>query len=160
MSPVFDPDNPQGERVQFKPMTEKEIAEAACWGPGEYNFEVIEAEDTTSKSSGAEMIKLKIKVFNDEGAERTVFDYLLQSVAWKMRHFCYGTGLEQAYENGTLQAMQCVGKCGRVLLRIDQQEGYQAKNAVKDYVVGDGVKQNVKAANAAPAPSDSDEPPF
>ena len=41
--------------MRTTPKSEKEIAEENLWKPGTYDFEIVEAEDTFSKASGAEI---------------------------------------------------------------------------------------------------------
>lgn len=130
--------------MQFAPKSESDIARENLLEPGEYDFEVLTAEDKISKS-GNEMIALKLAVFH-EGRSKHVFDYLLEAFAHKLRHFCHGTGMGDLYDAGTVTAQDCVGRAGRVKLRIseDKTGQYQPKNEVVDYVVAES------AAPAAP----------
>lgn len=118
------------------PKTEREIAEAGLWEPGTYDFEVLEADDTVSKSSGAEMIKLKVKIFNDQGESQIVFDYLLDSMAGKLRHAAEAFGLLAEYERGGMQGIDCQGKTGRckVSIQKDKTGQYPDKNGIADYI--------------------------
>lgn len=122
--------------MKFQPKTEKEIAEANLWPEGEYGFEVTEANDTASKK-GNDMIKLKLRVYNAEGAFKFIDDYLLESMAFKLRHCASTCGLLDVYEGGSLLASDFVGKNGFVKLKITKDETgkYADKNDVKDYVV-------------------------
>lgn len=119
--------------MEFKPKTEKEIEEEMIFPAGEYDFEVLTAEDTVS-SKGNDMIKVKIGVYVGSQIRR-IDDYLLPSMAAKLRHFCDTTGLLSKYESGTLEAADCFGRAGRVKIVVEPaKEAYPAKNAVKDYV--------------------------
>ena len=86
--------------MKFAPKSEKEIASANLLTPGVYGFEIIEAEEATSKA-GNDMIKLMVHVFKEDGTPVTVFDYLMESVAYKLRHAAEGCGILHAYEQGT-----------------------------------------------------------
>jgi Protein of unknown function (DUF669) len=106
--------------------------------PGEYDFEVISAENTISKSSN-NMIKLTLKVWEESGKERTIFDYLvnMSSMWWKIRHFADSVSLSSAFS-----AEDCVGKCGKAIIVIQPGkpnlmtgEKYPDKNTVKDYII-------------------------
>jgi len=149
--------------MQFTPKTDEEIkqaekerAEKSLWPKGEYDFEIQDATDEISKN-GNEMIKLVIKAYNNEGKSQLLFDYLLASIDYKLRHACYGMGLGEYYEDGNLNAQDFIGKTGKVLLDIQPaKDSYPAKNVVKDYVVSDAAKpapakpakpQNVVDAN-------------
>lgn len=117
--------------MRFTPKTNEELQREALLEPGYYDFEVVSAEDAVSKS-GSEMIALKLRIFSDRG-ERSVRDWLLPNMSYKLRHFAETTGLLPAYEAGTFNAEDCKGRTGRVLLKIETQEGYQPKNSVRDY---------------------------
>ena len=123
--------------LSFTPKTEEQIAEENLVPDGEYPFEVIKAEEAISKKTGDPMIKLKLCIFTDDGpaGERHVYDYLIQTMDFKLRHFCACTGLLERYETGTLEAEDCNGRTGHCIVKTEKQAGYKPKNAVKDYVV-------------------------
>lgn len=115
-------------------MSAEEIALAGLLEPGVYPFEVIAASEVLSQN-GNEMIKLKLAVFGADGQQVHVFDYLLEKLAYKIRHFCEHTGMLDKYEKGTLSELDCEGKAGYVQLGIDPAKGiFMPKNSVKDYV--------------------------
>lgn len=122
--------------MRFTPRTEEEVQQYKLIEPGVYSFEVVGAQDKFSRA-GTEMIELKLKVWDNNGKERLVFDYLLEALDYKVRHFCYATGIGTKYEDGTLQAEDCFFKTGKVDIYIakDKTGKYPDKNAVKDYVV-------------------------
>jgi len=121
--------------MKFQPKTEKEIAESNLWPVGEYSFEIIEGTDEISKS-GNEMIKLKVHVFNDEGNLKTITDYLLESIAYKLHHAAAACNLTDKYEEGELQGHDFVGKTGTLKLgrQIDKSGQYPDKNSISDYL--------------------------
>lgn len=122
--------------MNFKAKTEEQIRSAMLLPKGEYQFEVLSAEDTTSKKSGAEMIKVNLGIYNGEAIAARVFDYLMPAMEAKLRHFCDCTGLLAQYQAGTLCAEDCKGRTGRCKLavEVDETGKYEDKNAVKDYV--------------------------
>lgn len=134
--------------MRTTPKSEKELAEAGLWPAGTYDFEVLTAEDTTSRK-GADMIKLKVKIYNDEGQSQTVFDYLLDAMAHKLRHAAEAFGLLDEYEAGGFDAIDCEGKTGKVKIKIEKSEGYPDKNAIADYIVTPSVVGMVKAEKKA-----------
>lgn len=158
--PIFDPDQPTGNQMKFPPKTDEQIARENCMPIGDYDFEVVEAVDKISQK-GNPMIALQLRVFGPERA-MTVRAYLMEAMAFQMRHFCFAVGLGKEYEAGELAAANCIGRTGRLTLKIEDQPGYMPKNAVKDYIV--------PAAGEAPAspsprqpmatPAGNDEPPF
>lgn len=124
--------------MRFQPKTEREIAEAGLLPAGEYDFEVIEAEDTQSKA-GNDMVALKLSVYdNKDGATRRVDDWLVDTDggAYKIRHFASATGLLTLYEKGSLPASEMIGRVGRckIAIRKDKTGNYPDKNSVTDYV--------------------------
>ena len=130
--------------MKFQSRSEQEITEMNLIQPGIYAFEVIDAVDAMSHS-GNEMIKLELKVWDDKGRERKVYDYLLEALAFKLRHFAVNCGLIEKYEKGELSAQDCKYKSGKLELIVQKGkenkiEGgmYPDRNSVKDYV-GDEV---------------------
>jgi hypothetical protein len=129
----------QGEAiVKFTPKSDEQIAnesEFTPWREGIYDFEVTAGEDQVSKA-GNEMIKLTLKVYDEEGRSRTVFDYLLESVAYKLKNAASACGVDHLYNGGTLEGSDFEGRTGKLKLGIrPARDGYQASNTVKDYVV-------------------------
>ena len=152
--------------MRFEPKSEDEVAFVVP--PGEYDFEVDKAEHQVSKK-GADMIKLTLKVWGPGGKPFTIFDYLLESVAAKLRHFCAATGLLGLYESGTLEPHHCEGKSGTVRLK-KKTDDYGTKNEVSDYVVSKltppptreplGTGKRHSAPSSANGPVDDDSVPF
>lgn len=147
--------------MRTTPKTEKELAEVGLWPAGTVDFEVLTAEETTS-SKGNDMIKLKIKIFNDAGESKTVLDYLLDAMPGKLRHAAEAFGLLQEYEAGGFEAIDCEGKTGKCKIKIDKSEGYPDKNGIADYiavVTTGSVEKKTMRAKVAPRDLD-DEIPF
>lgn len=156
--------------MRTTPKSEKEIAEEGLWKPGICDFEVLEAEDTVSKNSGAEMIKLRVKIFNEDGESQTVFDYLLDSMPGKLRHAAAAFGVLADYERGSFDAFSCIGKVGKckVSIQKDKTGQFPDKNGIADYIVPapetDGPRSTARPAaparQKAPAGDIDDEIPF
>lgn len=137
--------------MRVTPKTEEEVQRNRLLTPGECDFEVRKAENVTS-SKGNEMIKLTLEVWDCDSKNAIVWDYLLDKMPHKVRHFCYAVGLGRAYEAGQVDAEQCEGKSGRLLIRNSQDPGYDAKNEVADYVVADRTKETTGYKEAKRAP--------
>ncbi len=124
--------------MRFTPKTEEEVSAPLLLPAGVYRFQVNDAENCISKS-GNEMIKLTITVWADNAV--TIFDYLLEAMAHKLRHFCSATGLIAKYESGDLEDVDCVGKEGHLELIVqkgkqkDDGSMYPDRNAIKDYLL-------------------------
>jgi hypothetical protein len=119
--------------MRFNPMSEQEVLNLL--NPGEYDFLVKNAEDTRSKS-GNEMIKLTLCIWDNQNREHTVFDYLLEAMMYKVKHFADSVGLESEYVSGAFAAHHCMNKTGRCKIIIDDatDSNFPPKNAVKDYI--------------------------
>lgn len=147
--------------MNFNPKTEEEVKRGKLLKPGECDFEVKKATDEVSTNNN-EMIKLQIQVWDADGQTATVFDYLMEAMPAKLRHACFAVGLGESYESGALLADDFVGRTGRCVIYTEPAKGqYDAKNAVRDYVVPDAkpaakppsvagaVREKAKAATAA-----------
>jgi len=120
--------------MNFTPKTEDQLARERLLSAGEYPFSIMEAQDTTSKA-GNDMIKVKLRIFADDGSERHVYDYLLESMGEKLLAFCKSVGLEDEYMTGSLRADMCDGREGFVKLEIEPaSKGFNSKNSVATYV--------------------------
>lgn len=134
---------------------------------GIYDFQVVAAEEQTSRS-GNEMVKLTLHVFNDAGAKRTLFDYLVATdrAVFKIKAFAQATGLADKFESGELDAVDMEGRSGRLKLGVEAASGsYPEKNKVDAYLAaapGAG-KPYVRPTRSKPVMSNddlSDQIPF
>jgi hypothetical protein len=119
--------------MKFQPKSADDIKRESLIEPGEYDFEVLSAEDKVSKS-GNEMIAVKLAVYVD-GKARHAKDWLMEKMAFKLRHFCEATGLLAKYEAGDFTAADCQGRAGKVRIVIQDNPEFGPQNVVKDYVV-------------------------
>jgi hypothetical protein len=151
--------------MKFTPKTEDQLREESLMPAGTYDFEVVEASNEKSKK-GNDMIKVKLQLWDRNGDTRFLYDYLMEAMMFKLLHFCEATGLSQMFQAGNLSAENCLGRTGKVKIKVGEaQNGYAPKNEVKDYVspqAGQGMA--ARAASAAPvasnAPADTDDVPF
>lgn len=138
--------------MKFKHITDEELQSLFIVDPGVYDFEVTAASDRISKN-GNEMIELKLKIWDKKGNERIVFDYLLEAMKFKLKHFAECVGLEDKYNSDEIEASDCIGKMGKVDIIIQQGQPnmsggyYPDKNAVKDYVKSDKNMVQAQKAN-------------
>ena len=134
--------------MNFNPKTEKEIAESKLMPKGEYDFEVVDAFEKLSKSSGKPMIELRLKVSNGNNG-RTLTDYLSIDRQEKLRHAADACGLLDKYNAGSVSNSDFRGKRGRLKLGIekDRTHTYPDKNIVLDYVIASRLSEG-----AGPSP--------
>lgn len=126
--------------MKFQPKTKEELSNLLT--EGEAHFEVIEAQETKSKSSGNDMIVLKVRVVDINGKVGTVDSYL--ATEWSVRNFAYSAGLVEEYEKGEITANDCLcrgdGKGeGKCIIKIKKGEmgergQYPDKNAIARYI--------------------------
>jgi hypothetical protein len=127
--------------MRFQPKSEEEIQTMSLMHPGIYDFEVIKATDKVSRS-GKEMIELQLSVWDTNGKPHTIYDYLMDAMAYKLRHFTEVAGLIDKYNAGIIDEADCLGKSGSVEIIIQKGQPkpdggfYSDKNSVKDYIVG------------------------
>jgi hypothetical protein len=126
--------------MKFTPKTEEELNEIKLVPEGKYSFEVLNAEPMISKG-GNEMIKLTLGIWDKEGQIHTIFDYLLEAMAYKLKHFCDAIGLSDKYKEGSIEPFDLIAKLGTLNLIIqkgkDNPNGgkYPDKNSVRDYII-------------------------
>jgi hypothetical protein len=117
--------------------------------PGSYNFEVLKATNKTS-SKGNPMMEMQLKVWDNNGKEHIIYDYLLSSPTWafKIKHFCESIGL--SYDKGGFETWDCENKFGKCEIIIQKgakkEDGsfYPEKNSVKDYIKKDNLPSTSK----------------
>lgn len=144
--------------MRVDPKTEQEVEEAGLLPAGEYDFEVIEAEDTTSKK-GNDMLVLTLSIEDGDGRSHKVIDYLVDAVAYKVRHFASAVGMLKEYEAGNIPAHLLKGRTGKCKLRLEPAKGdFRAKNSVNDYVKESGGNGAAPPAKFVPQELDDDIP--
>lgn len=138
----------------FNPMTEEQIQLSSLMESGIYDFEVIKSNKKTSKS-GNPMAELNLNVWDKEGKQHVIYDYLVFSNIplniKKIKHFCDSTGLSKDYERGCLPE-NLERLSGKAIIGIQEEQPnpnggfYPKKNVVTDYVIQDksDIKQNPK----------------
>ena len=157
----------------FEPLSRREIQNRLVLQEGKYHFDVVEAENSVSKK-GNKMIRLKLRVYDDEGGSVFVPDWIMLDAGMraqlKMLSFCESCGLEDVYATGNLADHDCLGASGMAQTGIEDSEEFgqrariayyfkpdevlKKKSITKDDAVGG--KSNAKAiANA-----DDDDIPF
>lgn len=122
---------------------------------GDYDVRIIDAIETVSKNSGAEMIKLTLEV---EGRGCRLYDYLIasESTAWKIDTFrrSLGDAVEEE-EEVEIVAQDLIGKTARARLKTEDYNG-KTNNKVDAW-----LEPEVNASNtAAKAEEEDDNEPF
>lgn len=133
--------------MNFKPQTEKQIAEGRLFQVGTYDFEILHTADKSSMKSGDEMIELKVRVSDQSGVSRIITDYLLAKTPRKLRHAAEVCGVLDKYSMGSLSSVDFSGKRGKLKLEIekDKTNKYPDKNVVADYIGSTGSRTKAPA---------------
>lgn len=120
--------------MNFKPKSEAELNSFEIFPKGEYDFNVVKAVEKISKA-GNQMIELELDIYAPNGSKARVFDYLLENVAYKLKHFCESVGLHDEYEDGNITTDMCRNRAGKctIIVKQDKTGEYPDKNEVKDY---------------------------
>lgn len=158
---MFKFDSKTDEQIQA--MKESTLLEA-----GEYSFEVRAVTQTVSKS-GNQMLEVLLGITDKNGEVRTIKDYLMaiDSMIFKLKHFCEAIGLSEEYKAGNLDVMKCFDRTGRC--KVNVQKGklksdgsgyYDDKNGILDYIKSDGTQNHVPDAGKKVDPNLSDDIPF
>lgn len=135
--------------MKVTPRTEEEIRTMMIWPDGEYSFEILNADEKISKSSGKDMLEILFKVYNNDGKSKLITDYLLDNddprMSFKLRHLCNCVGLLESYNKGQLEAIQFIGKSGKAILKTQKDKfgNYPDKNVIKDYIVEDFIDDDL-----------------
>lgn len=135
--------------MKITPKTEKQIEEEMLFAAGNYEVEVIKCEEQVSKGGNA-MLKLMLRVYMPDGTTRTMFDYLLEAMAFKLRHFMVSAGMEDKYNQGDVTSDDLMG--AMVLAEIGikpAKDGYAAQNNITDYMP---IKRSGAAATSRVGP--------
>lgn len=135
--------------MKFKPCTEEEALNLLP--DGEYEFLVKKAEDKVSKNLN-DMILLHISIWDKSGKEHFIKDYLMEAIAYKIKHFCEAVGLTAEYEAGEFDARHCENLTGKCKVIIEQQKdtAYPPKNVIKDYIPESKASLEKMTAKAEP----------
>ncbi len=134
---------------------------------GDYAVTIVEASETVSRSTGADMIKLTLEAEASDGSTTKLFDYLVASPssAWKIDAFRRALGHEVIQgEPVELHAHDLVGHTLRARLKVEEFNGRQ-NNKIEAWLAplaGSGnaaaPASRASAPTAAPAsPTQEDE---
>jgi len=150
--------------VKFAPRSEEELrAEAekrGAWPNGVYDAEIVSAEEKIS-SKGNDMIEMTLNVYHED-TQRQMKDWLVEAMAFKLRHCCDAAGLSDAYEAGTLDAWQLESKSVKVKLTTESYIGSDGvsrkRNKIADYVAPEVATARAPTRASAPANRPASKP--
>lgn len=133
--------------MRFTPKSDEELSNV--WNSDWYEGVIEEAEEKQS-SKGTDMLVLGVRVYGHEGRTKKLPDYIVEAVAFKLKHLAEAASLSAQYESGELHASQLINKKVGVKLRIeiDKTGQYPDKNVIADYRPLQAAKPAVRQAPA------------
>lgn len=150
--------------MTYKPKSDDQLDREGLFQPQTCDFEIKEATQGPSKSSGNLMITLAVKVFDAAGNQQTIWDYIVFGTNFgerKFKHAAKACGLLNEYNAGTLTYQEFEGKNGKCEIDIQEaQNGYGAKNIIKEYIDKEGIEESPVKKKAKEAAPIDDEIPF
>lgn len=132
---------------------------------GDYPVTIVEASETVSRSTGADMIKLTLDAEAPDGATAKVFDYLVASAssAWKIDAFRRALGHEVVQgEPVELSAEDLIGRTLRARLKVEEFNG-RSNNKIEAWLaplVSPGSATAPAKPTPAPKKEDAANEPF
>jgi len=102
----------------YTPKSEEQLAEEGLLADGIYDYEIFSAEEKISKA-GNDMYVLGLHIFDNEGGQRTITDYIALGSNYgerKLRHACDASNMIAVYESGNLVAEDFLNKTGKLTI--------------------------------------------
>lgn len=138
--------------MRFTPKSKEELDARDLMPKGEYDAEILESEETVSKTSGKPMFKLKLGVYDAGGRQQWVYDYIVCDT-YKLPNIARACRLFSRYESGELTADELRGRDVKVRVAIDPaKDGHAAKNKIADYL----FEEETPPAGGPKTPKDPD----
>ncbi|MDP7030247.1 MAG: DUF669 domain-containing protein [Phycisphaerales bacterium] len=131
--------------MEFNPSDGSQRSGLELLPAGEYDIEVIEAEERSSQK-GNQMIALTLQAKHPDGYDARVWDYLVsvQAAVFKIKMFCEATGLQKQFERGRLTAEECVGRRARATVIIEEgRDGFSDRNSIQEYRPADAEPRGI-----------------
>ena len=147
---------------EFNPK-EAEDKTFICLPAGEYEAEIVNAENKVSKTSGYPMIELQMNCHATDGNTVRVFDYIVNpSSLWKLKSICRCCGMD--FNEGKIDEQLLVGRRMSVKLKVrPATDKYSEKNEVFAYLENITSTTPMQATNSdtlKTAAVDTDNVPF
>ncbi len=144
--------------MRFKALTNEQLNEKrGMLAEGDGDFEVGAAEETTSKR-GNHMLKLSLRVWDKNGKEGFIFDYITDDFEWKIKHLLESIGEGHKYQTEEVVPSDLIGKRGKCKIAIQKDKGFGEQPKIKDYVPKSEDK--VELETKKELPNFEDDTPF
>jgi hypothetical protein len=97
---------------------------------GDYNFKVVSAEEKVSKTSGNDMIEMKLEICPPGRKPVQIKDWIVftKDSVNKIKAFCDATGLN--FASGNIDKDDCLGLCGKAkfVQKVSETDGKKYLN--------------------------------
>lgn len=120
-----------------------------CWPEGTYEATIVSVEEKQSKA-GNDMLVVKFRCYSDN-RQTLVTDYITDAMTWKLKKIAKACGMLAEFDtNQPNWYFDLQDKNLRVVLKVDEQDGFDDKNQVRGYEAT-GVASAPKPVSKAPA---------
>lgn len=122
--------------MKFTPLTEAELLRQTMQiQEGPVDFCIQEANEKIS-SAGNNMIEMKLKVYDSEGIQALIFDYITPHSQWRIKQLLESVGYADVYEKGEVPANFLVGLNGKAfaVIQKDKKGVHPPKPVIKYYM--------------------------
>lgn len=137
----------------FTAKTEEEVMNEHLMAAGDYKMRVVEAKFGHSQAGNPQ---INLKLLHAE-TDHAVYCNLTTKFLKLLKHFCDSAKLEYKYQQGTLEAHDCLDK--DVIVRVGIKPKYKEENKNVNYV-DDFLKEMVIIPMVETAPAFDDAIPF
>jgi hypothetical protein len=129
---------------------------------GEASFTVKSAQESISKSSGANQLKICLLVKDRLGDTTTVWEYLpgTRNMAWKIRQFLKSIGCGRFYnDKGMVEPIFLVNKTGNCIIKTRKSDNpeYKDKTIIDKYIEKEAFENESQAQSSN---DEDDDLPF
>ena len=129
---------------------------------GEYDAEIVSAEETKSKK-GNDMWKLAVKVWTGGGGPRVIFDYIVNpGTIYKLKQLASALGKRDLFDSGDMGTQEVTGESVRVSIKTetDKTGQFEDKNVVARYLPQSAGVTHSQNGTASKGGVDDEEIPF
>lgn len=122
--------------MKFQPKSHEELEKEKFFlSPGKADFQVLSATEKTS-SKGNDMFELQLKIWDCDGREGNLYDYIVLNYHSKLVQLLLSIGELDLYTKGEISAPDLVNKSGKAMIHIEKDKTgkYPDKPAIKEYL--------------------------
>lgn len=121
-----------------------------CWPEGTYEATIVSVEEKQSKA-GNDMLVVKFRCYSDN-RQTLVTDYITDAMTWKLKKIAKAVGMLAEFDaNQPNWYFDLQDRNLRVVLKVDEQDGFDDKNQVRGYEPTAVSGAPAKPSNPRPA---------